>query len=63
MGHILQFVTGTDEEPPLGFGIAPHIEFVEKAREGTNYPFLPTANTCGNTLYLPRRPGESLLPS
>ena len=55
LGHILQFVTGTDEEPPLGFGIAPHIEFVEKESTGTKCPFLPTANTCANTLYLPRR--------
>ena len=53
LGHIPRFVTGTDEEPPLGFGIAPHIEVVEKESTGTKCPFLPTANTCANTLYLP----------
>lgn len=63
LGHILQFVTGSDEEPPLGFGIAPLIQFVEKETVGTKCPFLPTANTCANTLYLPRRSRDSLLPS
>ena len=67
LGHILQFVTGTDEEPPLGFGVAPCIEFVEAASHGTNShtecPFLPTANTCANILYLPRRAKDVLLPS
>ena len=29
LGHILQFVTGSDEEPLLGFRVAPSIEFVE----------------------------------
>ena len=67
LGHILQFVTGTDEEPPPGFGVAPCIEFVEATSYGTNplteYTFLPTANTCANTLYLPRRGKDVLLPS
>ena len=67
LGHILQFVTGSDEEPPLGFSVAPSIVFVEAASHGTNphteCPFLPTANTCANTLSLPRRTNDSLLPS
>ena len=67
LGHILQFVTGTDEEPPPGFGVAPCIEFVEATSYGRNplteYTFLPTANTCANTLYLPGRGKDVLLPS
>lgn len=65
--HVLQFVTGTDEEPPLGFSVAPCIEFVEATSRGTDShtecPFLPTANTCANTLYLPRHGKDLLLPS
>ena len=67
LGHILQFVTGSDEEPLLGFRVAPSIEFVEATSHGTNphteCPFLPTANTCASTLYLPRRTNDSLLPT
>ena len=63
LGHILQFVTGSDEEPPLGFSVL----FVEATSHGTNphteCPFLPTVNTCANTLSLPRRTNDSLLPS
>ena len=48
LGHILQFVTGSDEEPLLGFRVAPSIEFVEATSHGTSphteCPFLPTAN-------------------
>ena len=29
--NILEFVTGASDEPPLGFGVKPHIEFVEAA--------------------------------
>ena len=36
LGHILQFVTGSDEEPPLGFIGAPSIVFVEATSHGTN---------------------------
>ena len=57
----------SDKEPLLGFRVAPSIEFVEATSHGTNphteCPFLPTANTCANTLYLPRRTNGSLLPS
>ena len=49
LGHILQFITGSDEEPLLAFRVAPSIEFVEATSHGTNphteCPFLPTA-TC-----------------
>ena len=67
LGHILQFVTGSDEEPLLGFSVAPSIEFVEATSHGTSphteCPFLPTANTCANTLCLPRCTNDLLLPS
>lgn len=36
LGHILQYITGTDKEPPLGFGVVPCIEFVEATSHGTN---------------------------
>ena len=53
LSHILQFSTGTDEEPPLGFSISPTIEFPQS--EGSSaWSFLPMANTCSNTLHLPR---------
>ena len=45
---VLQFVTGCDEEPPLGFNIHPSIVFVESES------FLPSASTCTNQLSLPR---------
>ncbi|XP_078333982.1 uncharacterized protein LOC111123838 isoform X2 [Crassostrea virginica] len=44
---ILQFVTGSDEEPILGFALDPSITFVIN-----NNSFLPTANTCINKLNL-----------
>ena len=55
LGHILQFVTGTEEEPPLGFGAEPCIEFVEAKSHGTymyphtECPFLPIVNNCATT--------------
>ena len=56
LGHILQFVTGSDEEPLLRFRVAPSIEFAEAKSHGTNphteCPFLPTANTCAKYLVL-----------
>lgn len=53
LGHILHFVTGTDEEPPLGFTISPSIEF-PRSEDSRAWSFLPMANTCSNTLHLPR---------
>jgi len=49
LGSILQFATGTDEEPVLGFGIQPSLYFHE-----VDQSFLPTANVCVNCLKLPR---------
>ena len=46
LGHVLRFVTGTDEEPVLGFKMQPSIEFCE------NSLFFPTSNTCVNSLKL-----------
>lgn len=48
LGHILQFCTGEDSEPVLGFQLDPSIVFKEADND-----FLPTANTCSNCLYLP----------
>jgi hypothetical protein len=50
--HILQFTTATDEEPVLGFADEPSIHFVPSA-SSAKWSFIPTANTCANTLYLP----------
>jgi hypothetical protein len=52
LDHNLQFATGTDEEPVLGFGAAPSIIFVT-SNSSNKWSFLPTANTCTNALYLP----------
>ncbi len=53
LNHILQFVTGADDEPPLGFGLSPSIVFTE-VDNYSPWSFIPSANTCANTLYLPR---------
>ena len=45
---MLQFVSGTDEEPVLGFELHPSLNFTEVSKS-----FVPTAHTCSNTLYLP----------
>ncbi|XP_028409260.1 uncharacterized protein LOC114531853 [Dendronephthya gigantea] len=65
--HILQFVTGADMEPPLGFGLSPTITF-PPADDPSPWSFVPSANTCTNTLHLPRgvsgkltRPEEAVL--
>ena len=57
LADILQFVTGAQEEPILGFCCEPSIEFSEVA-----VSFLPTANTCINRLTLPRPTAEQPLP-
>ncbi|XP_061171814.1 uncharacterized protein LOC133181305 [Saccostrea echinata] len=58
--HVLQFTTGTPEEPVLGFTLHPSIDFVEaQSKSG----FIPTANTCINTLRLPRPTSDVHLPS
>ncbi|KAJ8310422.1 hypothetical protein KUTeg_012287, partial [Tegillarca granosa] len=57
VGKILQFVTGAEEEPVVGFTMKPTIQFVEK-----DDSFIPTANTCINCLRLPRPSSTILLP-
>ncbi|XP_061170625.1 uncharacterized protein LOC133180021 [Saccostrea echinata] len=49
IANILQFVTGADEEPVLGFQIPPTIQFPEVINS-----LILTANTCINSLQLPR---------
>lgn len=58
LGHILQFVCGTDEEPILGFVRSPEINFIECCDA-----FLPTANTCVNILNLPFPSHSKSLPT
>ena len=58
LGHILQFVCGTDEEPVLGFARSPKIRFVQFQES-----FIPTANTCINVLNLPYPTVMNRLPS
>ena len=48
LDHVLRLITGTDEEPVLGFKMHPSIEFCE------NSVFFPTSNTCVNSLKLVR---------
>ena len=57
LGHVLRFITGTDEEPVLGFKMHPSIEFCE------NSLFFPTSNTCVNSLKLVRGSLTTPLPS
>ena len=52
LASILQFATGMDEEPPLGFELQPSIQFVA-ANEGIKWSFIPKANTCSKTMFLP----------
>ena len=57
LGHVLQFLTGTDEEPVLGFALQPSIKFVEEPRS-----FIPTANTCINCMKIPRPTLQQAMP-
>ena len=53
---ILRFTTGTPEEPPLGFGISPCIEFAQVAdlaAAKNKWAYLPTSNTCINKVTFP----------
>ncbi|CAH3123927.1 unnamed protein product, partial [Pocillopora meandrina] len=73
LGNILEFVTGTSEEPPLGFAKTPQIHF--PVAEGTGqseeppqkkkpiWHFVPTCHTCSNTLDLTRENAVLHLPS
>ncbi|XP_070560094.1 uncharacterized protein [Ptychodera flava] len=58
LSSVIQFTTGADEEPALGFVINPTILFVE-----FTISFVPTANTCINCLKLPRPSLSCPLPS
>ena len=62
LGSILQFATGMDEEPPLGFELQPSIQFVA-ANEGIKWSFIPKANTCSKTMFLPRGSNSHSLPA
>ena len=62
LGSILQFATGMDEEPPLGFELQPSIQFVA-ANEGIKWSFIPQANTCSKTMFLPRGSNSRSLPA
>ena len=48
MAKVIKFVTGSEAEPVLGYGINPHIVFNCYA-----ISCLPTSNTCINKLTLP----------
>ena len=61
-GSILQFATGMDEEPPLDFELQPSIQFVA-ANEGIKWSFIPKANTCSKTMFLPRGSNSRSLPA
>ena len=62
LGSILQFATGMDEEPPLDFELQPSIQFVA-ANEGIKWSFIPKANTCSKTMFLPRGSHSRSLPA
>lgn len=62
LGSILQFATGLDEEPPLGFELQPCIQFVA-APQNNKWSFIPTANTCSATLFLPKWSYDLPLPT
>ena len=72
--HILEFLTGASEEPVLGFGMNPSIEFVlplirngqdstvQAGEQTARASVTPTAHTCANILSLPRATHEFQLP-
>ena len=62
LGCILQFATGLDEEPPLGFELQSCIQFVA-APQNNKWSFIPTANTCSATLFLPKGSYDLPLPT
>ena len=62
LNDVLQFVTGADEEPLLGFSASPAIEISEASGDKA-WNFVPFANTFANTLYLRRPTLEYHFPS
>ena len=55
---ILKFVTGTENEPLLGFKLHPSLFYIKTNEKN----FLPSSNTCINRLNLPRATAEYNLP-
>jgi hypothetical protein len=49
--HLLQFITGADSIPPLGFPDLLSIIFYDQENGTTRYPY---SSTCAMTLALPR---------
>lgn len=60
LSNVLQFATGADDEPVLGFTIQPTINFVEVSG---NASFIPTSNTCINSMSIPRPSHSKPLPT
>jgi hypothetical protein len=61
-GHILQIRTCADAEPLLGFKIPPTICFNSTITSNKS-AFLPTSNTCSQTLNLPTGSHDIPIPS
>ena len=61
LGCILQFATGLDEEPPLGFEFQPCTQFIAVPQNNKS-SFILTANTCSATLFLPKGSYDLPLP-
>ena len=57
VAHIVQFGTATDQEPVLGFMCPPSLKFTAVVSS-----FLPTANTCINSISLPHPTRDHPLP-
>ena len=53
----MQFGTGTDQEPVLGFVFPPSLKFTPVLSS-----FLPTANTCINSITVPHPTRDCPLP-
>eukprot|EP00794_Sanderia_malayensis_P001620 gene1620-1794_t len=62
LDNLLKFATGACEEPCLGFRIHPCIDFVQST-DGNKWPFIPTASTCTNKIYLPSGSRNAELPN
>ncbi|XP_065645893.1 uncharacterized protein LOC136076409 [Hydra vulgaris] len=55
--RVLQFVTGAEAEPVLGYELHPSISFI-----GAENGWIPTSNTCSSVLNLPRPSIENKIP-
>lgn len=56
LAHIMQFGTGADQEPVLGFVCPPSLKFTPVTS------FLPMANTCINSITIPHPTRDNPLP-